>query len=129
MNEPEARAFAERWLSAWTGNRPEELLQFYAPGAVYRDPGRPQGLKGHEALRPYFTKLLAANPEWVWTAVEVIPTAQGFTLKWHAHIPAGASAIEEDGLDIVEVADGLITRNEVYFDRAALLRAFEKATQ
>lgn len=31
--------------------------------------------------------------------------------------------IEEDGLDIVELRAGLITRNEVYFDRVALLRA------
>jgi len=126
MNEQEARIFAERWLAEWTGNRPEVLLQFYAPEAFYRDPARPQGLRGHAALLPYFQRLLAANPAWVWTVTEVHPTAKGFTLKWHATIPAGDALIEEDGLDIVEVSDGLITRNEVYFNAVALRAATQK---
>lgn len=127
MNEQDALAFCEAWLGAWTGNRPEALLAFYAEDAVYRDPGRPGGLRGHAELRPYFEKLLAANPDWVWKAVEVQPTSRGFTLKWHARVPAGAATVEEDGLDIVEVANGRITRNEVYFDRVALLAAHAKA--
>lgn len=127
MNEQDALAFCEAWLAAWTGNRPDALLAFYAEDARYRDPGRPNGLHGHAELRPYFTKLLAANPDWVWKAVEVSPTSRGFTLKWRASVPAGAATIEEDGLDIVEIAGGRITRNEVYFDRAALLAASAKA--
>jgi hypothetical protein len=35
MNEPEAREFAERWLSAWSGDRPELLTSFYTDDAVY----------------------------------------------------------------------------------------------
>ena len=44
-------------------------------------------------------------------------------LKWKADIPAGNMTVTEYGVDIVEVAGGLITRNEVYFDRVALLKA------
>lgn len=127
MDEAQATAFCTRFLAAWTGNRPEELLAFYAEDAFYRDPGRPQGLRGHAELRPYFTRLLAANPAWVWTLVELHLTGNGFTLKWHASIPAGAATVEEDGLDIVEVADGRITRNEVYFDRVGLTKALQPA--
>jgi len=126
MNDQEARTFSERWLVAWTGNRPEALLQFYAPDAFYRDPARPQGLRGEAELAPYLRRLLAANPAWVWTVTEVAPTPKGFTLKWHATIPAGDAVIEEDGLDIVEVSDGLITRNEVYFNAVALRAATQK---
>lgn len=115
--------FCDAWLAAWTGNSPETLLGFYAEGAVYRDPAFPGGLHGHAALRPYFSKLLAANPDWRWTREELIPTATGFTLKWRAHMPVGDAVIEEVGLDIVEMAGGRITRNEVYFDRTALLQA------
>ena len=123
MSAAESETFCAKWLAAWTGNDPEGLLAYYAEDAAYRDPGRPGGLHGHAELRPYFTALLAANPDWVWTPEEVIPTAAGFTLKWRARIPAGGTVVEETGLDIVEVRDGKITRNEVYFDRAALLRA------
>ena len=115
--------FVDTWLATWTGNQPEKLLTFYAEHALYRDPARPGGLRGHEEMLPYFQKLLAANPNWVWQAVEVIPTTHGCTLKWKATIPAGPQAIEEFGLDIVEIEDGLITRNEVYFDRLALAEA------
>lgn len=115
--------FCDAWLASWTGNDPDGLLAYYAEDAAYRDPAFPKGLHGHAALRPYFAKLLAANPDWRWTREELIPTASGFTLKWRARIPVGDTAIEEVGLDIVEMAEGRITRNEVYFDRTALLRA------
>lgn len=115
--------FCTRWLLAWTGNRPEELLSFYAADAVYRDPARPAGLRGREQMEPYFRKLLAANPHWTWEPLEVIPTAKGCTLKWRALIPVGTQTIEETGLDIVEIDGVKITRNEVYFDRTAILNA------
>ena len=77
-------AFCERWLAAWTGNRPDELAAFYSEDVFYLDPARPEGLRGRAALRAYLAKLLGANPDWHWTAVEIIPTAKGFTLKWYA---------------------------------------------
>ncbi len=128
MTETEARAVCDRWLPRWTGNRPDELLACYHEDTRYRDPGRPDGLRGHAELRRYFERLLAANPDWSWSAREVIPTAGGFTLRWAAAIPVGGETVNEEGLDIVEVdADGLITRNEVFFDRTALLAAHAAA--
>ncbi|HAZ13154.1 MAG: hypothetical protein A2X86_20840 [Bdellovibrionales bacterium GWA2_49_15] len=109
--------FCQRWLAAWTGNRPEHLLSFYSADAYYQDPARPNGLKGHQEILPYFVKLLAKNPDWRWECEEIIPTEKGFTLKWCAHIP-GKKLIH--GVDIVEVISDKITRNEVYFDTAAL---------
>lgn len=129
----EVRDFCDRWLAAWTGNRPESLLEFYAPQARYRDPARPQGIAGHEELGRYFARLLAVNPAWRWTVVEVLPTPGGCCLKWRAEIPAGSRTIEEEGLDIVDLEPGgphglRITRNEVYFDRAGLLAASRAAS-
>jgi predicted SnoaL-like aldol condensation-catalyzing enzyme len=117
------QTFATRWLSAWTGNRPQELLDFYTEDAFYLDPANPNGLSGKAQMEPYFTKLLARNPDWRWEAVEVMPTERGFTLKWHAHIPVPNGSISLHGLDIVELRDGLICRNEVYFDRQPWLQA------
>lgn len=128
MEARAADAFAREWLAAWIGNQPDRLLSFYAPDARYRDPARPEGLSGHAELRPYFEKLLAANPDWVWRVEEIIPTSAGFTLKWRATLPAGARGVEETGLDIVEVdGGGRITRNEVYFDTARWQRARREA--
>ena len=119
----EARAFAERWLPAWTGNDPERLAAFYSEDTFYCDPAIPGGVRGRAALLTYFRKLLARNPRWVWTHRGSMPLADGFLNLWHASIPAGARTIEIDGACSVQLRDGLIYRNEVYFDRSELLAA------
>ena len=123
MNSQELDEFCHRWLNAWTGNRPGELIQFYSADAYYRDPARREGVRGEKPLLEYFTKLLRKNPNWIWTAKEVIPTAKGLVLKWVATIPTPASSITIEGLDILELRGDKITRNEVYFDRSVLLKS------
>jgi hypothetical protein len=115
-----------RWLPAWTGNNPDRLIQFYSKDAFYRDPANKEGLRGHGEILPYFRKLLAANPNWKWEAVEVFPTDAGFIAKWKATIPLGSDVITENGIDIVEVKGGKVTRNEVYFDRSSWLDVLRK---
>jgi hypothetical protein len=113
-----AADFCRRWLSAWTGGaeRVDELLSYYSIDAKYVDPARPNGLSGYAELRPYFERLLGRYPQWTWTAIEIWPTEIGFTLKWRACLDARSC----HGLDLVEIADGRIKRNEVYFDPGQL---------
>ena len=118
--------FCRQWLPAWTGNDPDKLLQFYTQNAFYSDPANPEGIQGIEQLRDYFTKLLAANPNWVWEPVEVFPTVNGFNVKWRAVILIGKKKVVEFGMDIVELEDGKISRNEVYFDRSRWLDLLPK---
>lgn len=129
MKETDYKAFCDKWVRAWTGNRPEQLLSFYATDAYYQDPGQPQGLRGHSEIRPYFEKLLAANPDWVWKLVELIPNEKGFVVKWEAEIPILDATVSVTGVDIVEIQDNKITRNEVYFDPSALKGSPAAATK
>jgi hypothetical protein len=124
----EARGFAERWLPAWTGNDPERLAAFYSEDVFYCDPAIPAGISGRAALLAYFRKLLARNPSWVWTHRGSMPLADGFVNLWHATIPTDARTVEVDGLCTVQLRDGLIYRNEVYFDRTELLAALAPAS-
>ncbi len=123
LDSEEARSFAASWLPAWTGNRPEHLVSFYGDDAFYSDPAIPTGVRGREALLAYFTKLLAANPAWVWTHTGSIPINDGFLNKWHASIPAGGGSVEVDGVCTCQIRDGLIYSNEVFFDRTELVQA------
>ena len=77
MTREEAKEVASRWLPAWTGNRPNELIAYYSEDAFYSDPGIPNGAKGKKALLGYFRKLLAQNPNWVWTQIEGISMEDG----------------------------------------------------
>jgi hypothetical protein len=122
LSQSEARQFAEKWLPAWSGNNPELLASFYSEDALYLDPAVPQGITGKPALLAYFRKLLGYNPDWVWSQIEGIPLEDGFLNKWRAKIPVGSDTITVVGVCFVQLDDaGKIRRNEVYFDRSALL--------
>ena len=130
LSAAEAKTFADRWLPAWTGNNPELLASFYSDDAFYLDPAIPQGIRGKPALLAYFRKLLAYNPNWVWSQVEGIPMEGGFLNKWLARIPVGDEVLELVGVCFVQLCEeGKIRRNEVYFDRAQLLAAMETANR
>jgi hypothetical protein len=126
MKREEILDFCGRWLPAWEGNKPEDLIGFYPDDALYIDPANKLGLKGRDQILPYFKKLLAANPNWKWELVELFPTDFGFVAKWKAAIPVGTDVITEYGMDIVEIERGRIRRNEVYFDRSTLLKALRR---
>ncbi|MHA1908916.1 MAG: nuclear transport factor 2 family protein [Candidatus Thorarchaeota archaeon] len=125
MKYEELVEFLNDWLDTWTGNRPEELIDIYSEDALYQDPANPGGLRGHKEILPYFKQLLRANPDWIWNAEEIYPTETGAVIKWQCEIPVGDEIIRENGMDIVEISDMKITRNEVYFDRTKLLTAIE----
>jgi len=127
MTKEQAREFASIWLPAWTGNNPEKLVGFYSDDVLYLDPAIPNGVCGKDELLSYFRKLLAQNPDWVWTQIEPIPMEDGFLNKWLAKIPVGSKTIECIGVCFVQFDDdGLIRRNEVYFDRSKLLSEIVK---
>jgi hypothetical protein len=118
MTREEAKAFAAKWLPAWTGNQPERLASFYSEDAFYLDPALPEGIKGREPLLRYFRTLLGYNPD-------VFPMENGFLNKWIARIPVRDKVIECVGLCTVELNNGLISKNEVYFDRTELIAAIK----
>ena len=123
LNADDARAFAERWLPAWSGNRPDLLTSFYTPDAVYSDPAIPDGVQGHDAILSYFTKLLARYPDWVWRHRGSTPMQDGFLNWWHASIPLGNTSIQAEGVCTVQLRDDLIYANHVFFDRSELIGA------
>jgi hypothetical protein len=130
MTKEKAREFASRWLPAWTGNEPEKLADFYSDDALYLDPAVPGGIQGKDNLLVYFRKLLAQNPNWVWTQIEAIPMEGGFLNKWLARIPIGDKIIECIGVCFVQFDDrGKIRRNEVYFDRTQMMLEMSRLRQ
>jgi len=127
MNADDARAFAALWLPAWSGNRPELLASFYTVDTIYSDPAIPEGVRGRDSLQSYFVKLLGRNPEWVWVHRGSIPIQDGFLNHWRASIPVAERTVEAEGVCTVQLRDGLIYANHVFFDRSELLEALSDA--
>src|SRR5579871_5263336 len=123
MTQDEARQFAERWLPAWTGNNPVKLASFYTDDLFYSDPTLPEGVVGKEAFIRYLSKLLGNNPDWVWTHETAIPMQDGFLNRWRMDAPVGNRMITCRGVCTVQMTDGLIYRNETYFDTLHLITA------
>jgi hypothetical protein len=123
MKRSDALLLCDRWLPLWTGNQPERLIEVYGGNVFYRDPAKPEGIRGKSNLLRYFRKLLAVYPDWVWEAKDVFPLEGGFALAWKATIPVTGTVIVEHGMDLVLIEEDKIVRNEVYFDRSALLAA------
>jgi hypothetical protein len=46
----------------------------------------------------------------------------GFLNLWHASIPVGERTLQADGVCTVQLRDGLIYANHVFFDRSELLK-------
>lgn len=126
MKIEELTEFCTEWLAAWTGNNPDTLVSYYDEEALYSDPAHRDGLKGKEEIRYYFIKLLDVYRDWKWKPIEVFPIESGAIVKWECKIPVGPDTIHEIGLDIVEIENKKITRNEVFFDRTRLVASIEK---
>ena len=126
MELEKAKDYCNQWLPAWTGNKPELLISFYSDAAFYSDPFIPQGLKGKEQILRYFRKFISYYPNWKYDQVEIFPTENGFTLKCKVSLPINNDTIVGYGLDIVEVSNDKIIRNEVYFDTASLLKTIKE---
>ncbi len=123
MTSDEAREFAARWLPAWSGNDPLMLASFYTDDLFYSDPTLPNGVTGKKDFVRYLLKLLANNPNWVWTQESAVPLQDGFLNKWRLDAPVGDQVITCRGVCTVQMTDGLIYRNEVYFDTLPLIMA------
>lgn len=126
MNKEELISFCTEWLAAWTGNDPDALISYYDDQALYSDPAHRGGLKGKTEIRKYFVKLLDVYRDWHWKPIEIFPIDSGAIVKWECTIPVASEIIHEIGLDIVEINNEKITRNEVYFDRTRLVASVEK---
>ena len=52
MDTTAALKLCELWLPLWTGNRPEKLIEVYADDVLYRDPAKPEGIRGKAVFGP-----------------------------------------------------------------------------
>ena len=129
MTRDEARRFSADWLPAWTGNNPNKVASFYTDDVFYLDPSVPDGIEGKPAFVAYLSKLLAHNPDWVWSQIDAIPMEGGFVNIWKLDAPVGDKIVTCRGVCTVKFKDSLICRNEVYFDTMPLMSAIASWNQ
>ncbi|MEW6442394.1 MAG: nuclear transport factor 2 family protein [bacterium] len=124
MNREEAVQLAERFLSAWNTQDVETVVSCYTEDCKYLDPNTRGPVSGHPGLRRYLPRLFQQwKMHWSLREFFLFAEQNGGAFLWHAKLtPAGGGKTTEiDGMDLVIVREGRICRNEVYFDRMAVL--------
>lgn len=123
MDQQHAIRLAERLLESWNTQKVERVVGCYTDDVRYRDPNTRGFVEGSDALRRYLTKLF---DRWQmhWALREAYPfqDAEGAAVLWRATLRPrdGDSEVEIDGMDLALVEGNRLSRNDVYFDRAAL---------
>jgi len=124
MEKEAMRERAAAVLSAWNSHDVDRVVACYTEDCNYRDPNTRGVVAGHEALRRYLTRLFR---DWRmhWSLREFFPFADGSggAFLWDAQLTpaAGGKTTKISGMDLVLLRGERLSRNEVYFDRMALV--------
>ena len=124
MDHQEGVKLSEMILAAWNSQDVDRVLSCYTEDCVYQDPNTRGPVVGHDALRPYLDRLFQGwNMHW--SLREFFPFAdeEGGAFLWRADLAraSGGKTTQICGMDLAVVRGQRLCRNEVYFDRTALL--------
>ncbi len=114
---------AEAFLAAWNSQDVETVLACYTEDVEYRDPNTRGAVVGQDALRRYLTKLFSSwQMEWKLRDLFPFEGGEGSAVLWQATLSLKGSdrSVVVDGMDLALLRGRQLSRNEVYFDRAAL---------
>jgi steroid delta-isomerase-like uncharacterized protein len=117
------QAFADRDPEAMATHWSEEGVEDLVPMAV---------LRGPDQVRRFFAELLTAVPDSQVTVQRVVADDRHAVVEWRMTgtfsgapfqgLEPNGRHLELRGLDLLEIEDGRILRNTVYFDGAAFAR-------
>ncbi len=118
-------------FAAITRKDPGGIVSVGAPGYV-EDFVAVGEIRGHDAIRAFFSELFTAFPDFEMVIDKVIADETSAAVQWHATgtftggpfqgiLPTGRR-VELRGADVMQISDGLIQHNTIYYDGAAFAR-------
>ena len=124
MDRDAMRERATAVLSAWNSHDVARVVACYTEDCVYLDPNTRGAITGRAAFGRYLTRLFR---DWRmnWSLREFFPFGDGSggAFLWDAQLTpvSGGSSAAISGMDLVVLRGDQMARNEVYFDRMALV--------
>ncbi|WP_052390381.1 nuclear transport factor 2 family protein [Streptomyces sp. NRRL B-24484] len=114
------RDFVERWAAFWAAPDPAGLDGLSAPDIVLEWPGREEPIRGLDAWRQQVAGALARFPGLVLEVVADAADGDTSFVAWRAAASVDGRAVHWQGVDRMELRDGLVVRSVVVFDTAPL---------
>ena len=131
--EPMEELF-ERYGEAWAERDAAAIAAFHAEDGIFHLHAGADEVRGKDAIEATFAGFLAQFPDLTFTSQETLIAEWGWTVRWTMSGTLaqplelnGASAepggrIEIDAVDVITVADGLLTAKHTYLDWQTGLR-------
>lgn len=134
MTAAAPRTPAEVARAAFDALIAKDVDALVAAGAPdYVDDFVPVGsFRGREAIRGFFREMFAAFPDLEMTLDRIVADDASAAVQWHLSatftgapflgIEPTGRRVEVRGVDVMEIADGLIQHNTIYYDGASFAR-------
>jgi glyoxylase-like metal-dependent hydrolase (beta-lactamase superfamily II)/predicted ester cyclase len=124
---------ARTYFDAVAARDLDAMVASWKPGGVENiSPlGRPLSVPGE--MRAFFEETFAAMPDMRFEVLDVVAARNQAAVRWHASgtfcggpfqgVEPTGSRVELEGIDLLTVEDGLIVRNDAYYDSGMFARA------
>src|SRR3954469_1236469 len=128
---PGPAKIARNYFDAVTARDVDRMAACWAPGGI--ESIAPVGvLSVPDEMKAYFSQLFAAVPDMKFEVLDVVAARNQAAVRWHATgtfcggpfqgvEPTGAR-IDLEGLDLLTIENGLIQRNNAYYDGTQFAR-------
>jgi steroid delta-isomerase-like uncharacterized protein len=122
---------ARSYFDAVAARDVDAMIACWAPGGIENIAPIGQ-LSVPEGLRAFFTELFTAVPDQKFEVLDVVAARNQAAVRWRSTgtfcggpflgVDPTGSRIELEGLDLLTIADGLIQRNDAYYDGTQFAR-------
>jgi uncharacterized protein (TIGR02246 family) len=128
LSTKEVNQLVKQRFDAWAQGDPVRVLDLYHEDARYWDTRHPQGLKGKAALAAHLKQVLGSfDMKFALLEEHRLTDRDAAIALWECAVrprgedgKAGQALMLQRGMNILEIRDGLIVRDECYNDAAAL---------
>jgi hydroxyacylglutathione hydrolase len=127
----DAAEVARKYFDAVSRADPDDMAKCWAADGI--DHIAPVGeLRGPDEVREFFTALFAAVPDMDFEVTSILSEGNRAAVHWHSNgtfcgasfqnIDPTGSRINLEGIDLLTIEDGLIKRNDAYYDGTQFAR-------
>ena len=128
---PGPARIARTYFDAVAARDLDAMVACWAPGGI--DNVAPIGeLSVPDGMREFFTELFAAIPDMKFEVLDVVAARNQAAVRWHASgtfcggpfqgVEPTDAHVDLEGIDMLTVEDGLIRRNDAYYDGTQFAR-------
>jgi ketosteroid isomerase-like protein len=105
----------ERYNAAWNSQDLDEIASMHSPAIVFHNHTAGEAVEGEEAVREHIARIFSRWPDMAFRARRMYVREDFAACEWTASATASdGRSLEWDGVDLFPIADGLISRKDIY---------------